>query len=99
VSLACVVFLILSPAMNRYERRRSAVKPQLHLILREGEFDSLPERAKRDGPWLLEGAGVIVRIKPEYRLLMAKYGYVRIVGPRFSEIQLEVCVSGQQQSK
>ena len=73
--------------MDRYERRRSAVKPQVHLILREGEFDHIPLRAKRDGPWSLEGAG---RLKPEYRLLIAKYGYVRVVGPSFSEFRPEI---------
>jgi hypothetical protein len=67
--------------MDRYGRRRSAVKPQVHLILTEGEFDDLPLRAKRDGPWALEGAGLVVRLKPEYRLLIAKYGYVWVVGP------------------
>jgi hypothetical protein len=76
--------------MDRYERRRSAVKPQVHLILREGEFDDIPLRAKRDGPWALEGAGLVVCLKPEYRLLIAKYGYVRVVGPRSSEFQPEM---------
>jgi hypothetical protein len=76
--------------MDRYERRRSAVKPQVHLILREGEFDHIPLRAKRDGPWSVEGAGLVVRLRPEYRLLIAKYGYVRVVGPHSSEFQPEI---------
>jgi hypothetical protein len=81
--------------MPQYERLRSAVKPQLHLIVREGEFDRLPLRVKRDGPWLLEGAGRVVRLKPEYRLQLARDGYARVVGPRFSEFQPEVSVLAQ----
>jgi len=73
-----------------YECRRSSANAQLHLIFRAGEYDRLPPRAKRGGPWSSWGEGLFIRLKPEYRLWIAKEGFVRVIGPRFSELRVEV---------
>ena len=73
-----------------YECHRSEANPQLHLIFRAGECDRLPPAAKRGGPWSSLNKGLFIRLKPEYRLWIVREGFVRIVGPRFSEFRVEV---------
>ena len=57
-------------------RPRGAVR----LLFREGEYDALPLAAKLGGPWTGTFSGEMVRLKPGYRLAIARDGYVRIEG-------------------
>jgi hypothetical protein len=57
-------------------RPRGAVR----LICRAGEYENLPKEAYRGGPWASDRAGQIVNLKPEYRLALARQGYVRVEG-------------------
>jgi hypothetical protein len=52
----------------------------LRLLFRAGEFDNLPAEAKRGGPWTGTFFGDWEKLKPEYRLAIARDGYVRIEG-------------------
>jgi hypothetical protein len=58
----------------------SAPRGAIRLIYPLGGFDKLPGEAKRGGPWTGSYVGLIVKLKPEYRLAIARDGYVRVEG-------------------
>lgn len=66
---------------DRYEHVMSA-RPRgaIRLLFREGEYDRLPSEAKRGGPWTGTFTGEMVRLKPAYRLAIARDGYCRVEG-------------------
>lgn len=72
--------LIVAVMKNRYECVRSAVSRRTFLIHFEGEegFYAVPEGPRRRGPWTDKQAGDIAKLKPEYRLALARDKYVLI---------------------
>lgn len=58
-----------------YEKLRSA-DTKTHLICRDGEFDSLPDKIRQLGPWNVGVRGEIQKLKPHYRALLAEQGFV-----------------------
>lgn len=62
----------------RYEAARSHNEKRLVIIYREGQFEALPEKLRRRGPWQVGMRGEIARLKAEYRLALAKDGFVAV---------------------
>jgi hypothetical protein len=61
---------------DRYEVLRSTTDVHLHLICRVGDLDNLPSGVRARGPWERAVAGPISKLKPGYRLRLARYGFV-----------------------
>jgi hypothetical protein len=65
---------------ERYECIRSARRRRTFLIHYEGEdgFYAAPEHARRRGIWTDRRTDDVTMLKPEYRLALARDGYVLI---------------------
>ncbi len=65
---------------DRYECIRSAVNRRTFVIHYEGEdgFYAMPQDMRRRGPWTDKQTGEVMRLKPDYRLALAKQNYVLI---------------------
>jgi hypothetical protein len=59
----------------KYKCWRSNADKSLHLICREGEFESLPQRVRALGPWTGSREGTIDKLKLHYRLQIAEQGF------------------------
>jgi hypothetical protein len=49
-----------------------------HLICRDGEFEELPDWLRQQGPWQVLRRGDITNLKRNYRLRLARDGYVLV---------------------
>lgn len=67
---------------TRYECIRSAKRRLTFVIHRAGEdgFYAMPEEIRNLGPWTDIRRGEIAMLKPEYRLQLARDGYVLLEG-------------------
>lgn len=65
-------------ASERYKVFRASTEPTLHVIVAGGlaEFDSVPERVRKMGPWQGAQEGEIARLLPQYRCILASQGFV-----------------------
>jgi len=59
-----------------YQSLRSVSDNHVHLICLEGEFEHLPDYVRQQGPWQVMRRGDIVNLKAEYRLTLAREGWV-----------------------
>ncbi len=57
----------------KYQTLRSV--SDIFVLCRDGEFYSLPDHVRHQGPWQVNRRGDIERLKPEYRLALARDGY------------------------
>ena len=66
---------------DRYEHVMSA-RPRgaIRLLFREGGFNDLPDHIRHQGPWTGTFTGEMARLKPAYRLAIARDGYCRVEG-------------------
>lgn len=64
------------PSVMRYDIVRSVHDKSVHLIFREGTFDTLPTRIKSMGPWQGLTGGAMKELKLHYRLQVAEQGFV-----------------------
>jgi hypothetical protein len=62
------------------QRVALAAATVIRLLFRAGGYDRLPSAARKGGPWTGTFTGEMARLKPEYRLAIARDGYVRIEG-------------------
>jgi len=66
---------------DRYEYIMSArPRGRLRLIHPAAGFAALPDKVRHRGPWCDGQEGDVVRLKPEYRLALARDGYVLVEG-------------------
>ena len=72
----------------RYKCWRSWPEVELHLIVREGGFDNLPQRIRQLGPWTGSWEGELQNLKPHYRQLLNEQGFA-LVYRRPSEFSAE----------
>jgi hypothetical protein len=61
---------------DRYQVLRSTSDKHLHLICCDGDFDNLPKAVLSRGPWQPAGTGPIKKLKPGYRLRLARHRFV-----------------------
>jgi hypothetical protein len=66
---------------EHYECIMSAVpRGKIWLICAEGGFAALPDVVRHMGTWTDSRSGGVVRLKPGYRLTLARDGYVIVTG-------------------
>ena len=63
---------------DRYECWRCTKKLKRFVIYPEGRYYDMPQEVRHLGPWTDSRRGDVVRLKPEYRLALARDGYVVI---------------------
>lgn len=65
---------------ERYECWTAAKKRTVKLIHHPGEkaFYAIPQEVRRQGPWTDAKRGFVVNLKPDYRLRLARDGYVLV---------------------
>jgi hypothetical protein len=66
----------MNPRAMRCKTRRSVTDKNLHVIIKEGEFNTLLARVRHLGPWHGFAAGMRTSFKPHYRLQLAEQGFV-----------------------
>jgi hypothetical protein len=65
---------------DEYEHLMSAgPRGQRRLLFYRGTYDALPGEVRRQGPWTGERYGKVVNLKPEYRLALARDGYILLL--------------------
>lgn len=67
---------------ERYEHLMG-VRPHrgaIRLLFPEGGFEALPDSVRHRGPWTGIFTGEMVRLKPAYRLAIARDGYCIVEG-------------------
>ena len=63
----------------QYQTLRSVSDHHVHLICgAEEAFADLPDHVRHLGPWQVMSRGEIELLKPEYRLALARDGYVLV---------------------
>lgn len=66
---------------ERYEITMSAIpRGKLRVIHADGGFGKLPTKVRHRGPWTGSKSGAVLMLKPEYRLALARDGYVIVEG-------------------
>jgi hypothetical protein len=64
---------------DRYQTLRSISDNHVHLICGADEaFADLPDHVRHQGPWRVMSRGEIDKLKPEYRLALARDGYALV---------------------
>jgi len=62
----------------QYQTLRSVSDHHGFVICRDGSFYELPDHIRHQGPWQGMHRGEIERLKPEYRVALARDGYVLV---------------------
>ena len=62
----------------RYQVLRSVSDNHVQLICADGGFAELPDHIRHQGPWQGMRRGEIEKLKPEYRLALAREGYALV---------------------
>lgn len=55
---------------------RSHSDNHVHLLCRDGRFESLPDEIRHQGPWTVLQRGEIARLRMPYRVSIERDGYV-----------------------
>ena len=62
-------------ATMQYQSLRSVSDNHVFVVCHDGTFyESVPEKVRHQGPWQVNRRGEIERLKPEYRLALARDG-------------------------
>jgi hypothetical protein len=70
---------MIGPMSANYQTLRSVSDNHVHLICHDGSFYQLvPEKVRHQGPWQGMQRGEIAKLKPEYRLALARDGYMLV---------------------
>ncbi len=64
--------------IETYQTLRSVSDNHVFVICRHGEFYACPEDVRKRGPWQMMQRGKVERLKPEYRLALARDGYALV---------------------
>ena len=63
----------------RYERSRGSNDKHRHVLCREDQFYNIvPDGIRKRGPWQVITRGYVQSLKPEYRLALARDGWLYI---------------------
>lgn len=62
----------------QYQTLRSVSDHHVFVVCHDGRFYELPEHVRKRGPWQGQHRGEVERMKPEYRLALARDGYVLV---------------------
>ena len=62
----------------QYQTLRSVTDNHVFVVCYDGRFDDLPDYIRRQGPWQVMHRGEIDKLKPEYRLALARDGYALV---------------------
>ncbi len=63
----------------RYQTLRSVSDNHVFVVCHDGDFyEDVPEEVRKQGPWQGGRQGEIERLKPEYRLALARDSYVLV---------------------
>jgi len=63
----------------QYQSLRSVSDNHVFVVCHDGTFyESVPEKVRHQGPWQVNRRGEIERLKPEYRLALARDGYALV---------------------
>jgi len=62
-----------------YELSRATIEKTRHVICyRDRFYEDVPDRVRYNGPWQLIRTGNVDDLMPEYRLALARVGYVYV---------------------
>ena len=62
-----------------YQTLRSVSDNHVFVICKDGKFyESVPEEVRHQGPWQVNRRGEIEKLKPQYRLALARDGYALV---------------------
>jgi hypothetical protein len=65
--------------MRTYQTFRSVSDHHVFVVCRDGTFYGLvPQVVRKEGPWQDQHRGDVSRLKPEYRLALARDGYALV---------------------
>ena len=65
--------------MTTYETFRSVSDVHVFVLCLDGSFYELvPDDVRKQGPWQGQHRGAIEKVKPEYRLALARDGYALV---------------------
>ena len=63
----------------QYQTFRSVSDVHLFVVCRDGSFyDAVPPDVRKQGPWQGQHLGEVDKLKPEYRLALARDGYMLV---------------------
>ena len=63
----------------KYQTLRSVSDHHVFVVCRDGKFyEDVPEEIRKLGPWQGQHHGEIDKLKPEYRLALARDGYALV---------------------
>ena len=63
----------------QYQTLRSVSDHHVFVLCHDGKFyETVPEEVRKHGPWQGTQRGEIDKLKPEYRLALARDGYVLV---------------------
>ena len=62
----------------QYQTLRSVSDHHVFVLCHAGKFYDLPEQVRHQGPWQGMQRGEVERLKPEYRLALARDGYALV---------------------
>ena len=62
----------------QYQTLRSVSDHQVFVVCHDGRFYDCPEAVRKQGPWQGMQRGEVERLKPEYRLSLARDGYALV---------------------
>ena len=65
----------------RYQAMRAVRDKSLHVICYEDKFEQLPDEVRHRGPWQGLKRGNVETLKADYRLALAREGYVIVQQP------------------
>jgi hypothetical protein len=65
----------------RYEARQAIFDPNVHVIVREGDFLAIPGHIRIFGPWKMLAQGEFSQLKKAYRLAIAHERFVVVRTP------------------
>jgi hypothetical protein len=70
---------MLGPMSANYQTLRSVSDNHVFVVCRDGTFyEFVPEEVRKQGPWQGMQRGEIERLKPEYRLALARDRYALV---------------------
>ena len=64
--------------MGLYQTLRSVSDHHVFVVCRDGRFYELPEKVRHQDPWQGMSRGEVEKLKPVYRLALARDGYALV---------------------
>ena len=74
----------------QYQTLRSVSDHHVFVVCRDGTFyEIVPEDVRKQGPWQGQYRGEVERLKPEYRLALARDGYALVKCEHVTHVSLD----------